>query len=51
MNYKKKFNEYLSDPMNPKWKEIANAGREFTFQNYTNDKAVDSLVELMRTLV
>ena len=42
---------YLSDTKNPKWKEIANAGREFTLQNYTNDKAVDSLVELMRTLI
>ena len=50
-NYKEKFEEYLSDTKNPKWKEIANAGREFTLQNYTNDKAVDSLVELMRTLI
>ena len=50
-NYERKFEEYLSDPKNPKWKDIANTGREFTFQNYTNDKAVDSLIELMQTLI
>ena len=37
--------------INSKWKEIANAGREFTLQNYTNEKAANSLVELMRTLI
>lgn len=50
-NYKEKFNEYLSDPENPKWERIANAGREFTLKNYTNDKAVESLVDLMHTLI
>ena len=50
-NYKRKLEEYLADPENPKWKEIAKAGRDFTLQNYTNEKAADSLVELMKTLI
>ena len=47
-NYKEKFQQYLSDPDNPKWKQIANAGREYTMNNLTNDQAVNSLVELMK---
>ena len=47
-NYKEKFQQYLSDPDNPKWKQIANAGREYTMNNLTNDQAVSSLVELMK---
>jgi hypothetical protein len=50
-NYKEKFEEYLSDPENPKWEKIAKAGREFTLKNYNNDKAVESLVELMKSLI
>ena len=50
-NYKQKFEEYLSDPDNSKWEEIANAGREYTMQNLTNDNAVDSLVEIMKELI
>ncbi len=50
-NYKEKFNEYISDYNNPKWKEIAQNGREFTLKNYTNDTAVESLVELMKNLL
>ena len=40
----------MSDPNNPKWEEIANAGREYTMNNLTNDQAVNSLVELMKEL-
>ena len=47
-NYKEKFQQYLSDPDNPKWEQIANAGREYTMNNLTNDHAVSSLVELMK---
>ena len=47
-NYKEKFQQYLSDPDNPKWEQIANAGREYTMNNLTNDRAVSSLVELMK---
>ena len=50
-NYKQKFQEYLDDPDNPKWEQIANAGREYTLTNLTNDKAVDSLVEIMKELI
>jgi len=47
-NYKEKFQQYMSDLNNPKWEEIANAGREYTMNNLTNDQAVSSLVELMK---
>ena len=50
-NYKEKFSEYLDDVDNPKWKQIANAGREFTLKNYTNDTAATSLFELMKNLI
>ena len=50
-NYKQKFEEYLADPDNSKWEEIANAGREYTMQNLTNDNAVESLVEIMKELI
>ena len=43
-NYKEKFQQYMSDLNNPKWQEIANAGREYTMNNLTNDHAVSSLV-------
>ena len=47
-NYKEKFQQYLNDPDNPKWEQIASAGREYTMNNLTNDQAVSSLVELMK---
>jgi hypothetical protein len=50
-NYKQKFEEYLADPDNSKWEEIANAGREYTMENLTNDNAVESLVEIMKELI
>jgi len=50
-NYKQKFEEYLSDPNNPKWEKIANNGRKFALENFNNDKAVDSLVSLIKELV
>ena len=50
-NYKDKFEEFLNDPDNLKWEEIANAGREYVINNLTNDKAVDKLVELMKKLL
>jgi len=46
-NYQEKFKEYLNDIDNPKWGEIANAGREFTLKNLNNKKAVKDLIELM----
>ena len=50
-NYEEKFQEYLSDPDNPKWKDIANLGRQYALENLNNDKAVDSLVDLMEELI
>lgn len=50
-NYEQKFEEYLANPNDQKWERIANAGREFTLRNYTNDHAATSLVQLMMTLI
>ena len=50
-NYKQKFEEYLADSENPKWKKIANEGRNHALNNLSNDNAVDALVELMQELV
>lgn len=50
-NYEKKFEEYLYDVDNPKWEKIATNGRKFTMDNLSNDKAVESLVELMKSLI
>lgn len=50
-NYEQKFEEYLADPDNPKWEKIADAGRKFTLKNHNNDKAVGTLVELMKNLL
>ena len=49
-NYIEKFEKYLEDPQNSKWKKIAEAGREYTLKNFTNEKAVNSLVSLMKNL-
>ena len=49
-NYIEKFEKYLEDPQNSKWKKIAEAGREYTLKNFTNGKAVNSLVSLMKNL-
>ncbi|PBO85639.1 MAG: hypothetical protein COA77_03425 [Thaumarchaeota archaeon] len=50
-NYQEKFEEYLNDTENPKWEEIAQAGREHALTNFTNDKGVESLVELIKEFV
>lgn len=50
-NYEKKFQEYLSDIDNPKWEQIANEGRNHALTNLNNDKAVESLIELMEELI
>lgn len=50
-NYKQKFQEFLDDPDNPKWEEIANAGCRYVLEQLNNDKAVDSLVDLMEELI
>lgn len=50
-NYRDKFEEFISDPDNPKWEKIANAGREFVMNELNNDKAVESLVDLMKKII
>lgn len=50
-NYKKKLGEFIGDPSNSKWEEIARAGREYTMTNLTNDVAVESLVSVMKEFV
>jgi len=47
-NYKKKFEDFLADPDNLKWKEIATNGREYVINNLSNYQATDSLVSLMK---
>lgn len=50
-NYRKKFEEYLGEPDNPKWEQIAKAGRIHALNNLNNDKAVEELVKLMESLI
>ena len=50
-NYKEKFEEFLNDPDNTKWEEISTAGRNYAINELNNDKAVESLVNLMKSLI
>ncbi len=50
-NYEDKFKEFLNDSNNPKWKKIAEDGRKYTLENLNNDKAVESLIEIMENLI
>ena len=50
-NYEEKFLEYLDDQNNPKWKEIAEAGREFALKNFNNDLAINNLSDLIEELI
>ena len=50
-NYEKKLSEYISDPNNAKWSEIAENGRYYTMNNLTNDVASNSLVEIFREYI
>jgi hypothetical protein len=47
-NYEKKLSEFISDPKNTKWSEIAENGRKYTMNNLTNDIAANSLVNLFK---
>ena len=49
-NYRQKFEAYLEDSENPKWKEIANQGKNHAINNLSNDRAVESLVELIKEI-
>ena len=50
-NYKNKFEEFLNETDNPRWEKIANAGKKYALENLNNDKAVESLVNLMEKLL
>tara|TARA_Y100001936_G_scaffold4910_1_gene4436 strand:+ start:2702 stop:3592 length:891 start_codon:yes stop_codon:yes gene_type:complete len=50
-NYEKKLSEFIFDPKNPKWREIAEEGRNYTINNLTNDIAAHSLVNLFKEYV
>lgn len=50
-NYKEKFQEFIENIEESKWKKIAENGRKFVMDNHNNDKAVESLVELMRLAI
>ena len=50
-NYKKRFEEFLNDPDNPNWEQIANAGKEYVMHNLTNDVAVEKLIDLMNDFI
>ena len=50
-NYKEKFENFLTDPDNPKWEEIAIKGRQHVFSNLSNDQASNSLVKLLSELI
>lgn len=50
-NYKKRIQEYLHTPDDPKWKAIAKAGREHTLKNLNNEKAIDKLFTLFQELI
>lgn len=49
-NYQKRFEQYLTDPDDPRWEQIAARGRRHTMENLTNDQAAASLVDLIREL-
>ena len=50
-NYEDKFEEYLSNPDDEHWQNIANQSRKYTLTELNNDKAAESLVELMKSLI
>ena len=50
-NYEKKLSDYISDPNNAKWSEIAENGHHYTMANLTNDVASNSLVEIFKEYV
>lgn len=49
-NYKKRFEDFMSDPKNPKWEEIANNGREYAINNLSNDVGVNQLADLIELI-
>jgi len=46
-NYREKMAEYLDDPDNPRWRQIAEAGREYTLGRWENRVQTDRLIDLL----
>ena len=42
---------FLSDPDNTKWEEIATLGRDFAMNELNNDNAVETIVDLIKKLI
>ncbi|RZD48632.1 MAG: hypothetical protein CXT78_01005 [Thaumarchaeota archaeon] len=51
INYKDKFEEFLKNPNEDRWTNIAKKGTEHTLKNFNNDTAVESLVSLIKELI
>ena len=50
-NYVEKFSEFLETSDDPKWEKIASNGRKFALDNFNNDVAVTSLIQLIRDII
>jgi len=50
-NYAERFEEFLDNPGEPKWKKIAGKGRQLVLDNYTNEKEVKRFVEYVENMV
>lgn len=50
-NYRQKFQDFLDDPDDPKWKDIAQRGQNYVLQNLNNNVAVEKLVRLFKELI
>lgn len=49
-SYKKKMEQYLESPDDPEWARIAEAGRRHAVENLSNDRAVEALAGVARSL-
>ena len=49
-NYEKKITGYLESPDDPRWAQIAGAGRRHATENLSNDRAAEALADLARSL-
>jgi len=49
-NYRERLEEYVSDADNPRWEEIAEAGRIYAMRNFNNNKAVEDVLRLIEEL-
>lgn len=50
-NYAEKFSRFLHSVDDPRWKSIAESGREFILEKYCNSVQVNKLINLMETLI